>query len=61
MEIITEFFTSGDFWAIVIKVLVTALLTTGLGCLGTLLGKVIAKNKESKIYKYAKVCVAAAE
>ena len=61
MEVITEFFTSGDFWATVIKVLVTALLTTGLGCLGTLLGRVIAKNKESKIYKYAKVCVAAAE
>ena len=61
MEVITEFFTSGDFWTTIIKVLVTVLLTTGLGYLGTLLGRVIARNKESKIYKYAKICVAAAE
>lgn len=61
MEFITEFFTSGDFWEILIKVLATTLLSTGIGFIGTLIGRVVSKNKESKIYKYAKTCVAAAE
>ena len=61
MEVITEFFASGEFWAILIKVLLTALLTAGVGVLGTLIGKIIAKSKNSKIYKYADTCVKAAE
>ena len=60
-EAITELFTSGDFWSIVIKVLVTAILTAAVGLLGTLIGKIIAKNKHSKIYKYADTVVKAAE
>lgn len=60
-ETISEFFTSGEFWAVLLKVLVTALLTTGIGFIGTLIGKAVVKNKESKIYKYAATCVRAAE
>lgn len=60
-EAITEFFSNGEFWAILIKVLLTALLTAGVGVLGTLIGKIIAKSKNSKIYKYADTCVKAAE
>lgn len=60
-ENIVTIFTGSDFWAILIKVLVTALLTGLLGLLGTLLGKIISRFKNSKIYKYAKTCVAAAE
>ena len=56
-----EFFTSGDVWAVIIKVLATALLTAGLGYIGTCIGRLIAKNKESKIYRYADTCVRAAE
>lgn len=61
MEAIIEFFANGDFWAVLIKVLLTALLTAGVGVLGTLIGKIIAKSKNSKIYKYAETCVKAAE
>lgn len=61
MEVVTEFFTDGEFWAILIKVLVTALLSAGVGLMGTLIGNVISKHKDSKIYKYAKTCVKAAE
>ena len=60
-ETFSEFFISGEFWAVLLKVLVTALLTTGIGFIGTLIGKAVAKNKESKIYKYAATCVRAAE
>lgn len=61
MEIVTEFFTSGEFWAVLIKVLMTALLSAGIGLICTLIGKAIVKHKDSKIYKYAKTCVKAAE
>lgn len=61
MEFITEFFSSGDFWAIVIKVLLTAILTGLLGLVGTAIGKIIAKSKNSRIRKYAETCVKAAE
>ena len=60
-EVIRNFFTNGDIWGVIIKVLITALLTTGIGLIGTLIGKIIIKNKNSKIYKYAKTCVKAAE
>ena len=61
MEIIKEFFASGDVWTIVIKVLLTAIFTGLLGLIGTLLGRIIARHKNSKIYKYADACVKAAE
>lgn len=60
-EAITDIFTSGDIWSIVIKVLITAALGGVVSLMGTLLAKLIAKNKESKIYKYAKTLVDAAE
>ena len=47
MEAITEFFANGEFWAVLIKVLLTALLTAGVGVLGTLIGKIIAKSNNS--------------
>ena len=61
MEYLTQFFISGDVWAVVIKVLITALLSAGVGYLCTLIGKLISKSKNSKIRKYAEVCVKAAE
>ena len=61
MEVIKEFFTSGEVWVVVIKVLATAILTGLLGLVGTLIGKLIANSRNSKIYKYAKTCVEAAE
>ena len=60
-EGMVEVFTATDFWGIVIKVLVTAVLTGLVGLCATLIGKLIAKCKNSKIYKYAKTCVEAAE
>lgn len=60
-EAIQQLFLSGDIWAIIVKVLVTAILSAVLGLLGTLIGKLVVKNKNSKIYKYAKTCVEAAE
>ena len=61
MEASQEFFTNGEFWAILIKVLITTLLSAGIGLIGTLIGRAVAKHKDSKIYKYAKTCVDAAE
>ena len=61
MEFINEFFSSSDFWTIVVKVLLTALLTGLLGLIGTIIGKIIANAKNSKIRKYAETCVRAAE
>jgi branched-subunit amino acid ABC-type transport system permease component len=60
-EAITDIFTSGDIWSIVIKVLITAALGGVVSLMGTVLAKLITKNKESKIYKYAKTLVDAAE
>lgn len=61
LEAFTEIFTSGEIWSIVIKVLVTAAAGGIITLCGTLLSKVISRNKESKIYRYAKTLVEAAE
>ena len=61
LDSFVEIFTSGDIWSIIIKVLMTAALSALLGLAGTAIGKMISKNKESRIHKYAKVCVEAAE
>ena len=60
-EAIKEIFTSGQIWAIVIKVLLTTAASGLVAICGTALGKMISKNKESKIYKYAETLVEAAE
>lgn len=60
-ESIQQLLSSVDIWAVVIKVLVTALLSTCIGVVCTLLGKLIARCKNSKIRAYATVCVEAAE
>lgn len=60
-ESIQELFTSGDIWSIIVKVLITAILSAGVGIACTLLGKMLAKMKNSKIRKYAEICVRAAE
>ena len=60
-EAISQFFTSGDVWAVIIKVLITALLSAATAWIGTLVANRIAKNKNSKIYKYAETLVEAAE
>lgn len=60
-ESVVEIFANGGFWTIVIKILITTILTALTGLLGTLLGKIIAKSKNSKIRKYARTCVRAAE
>ena len=51
MTVLNEFFTGGDFWSILLKVLVTTLLTAGVGYIGTLIGRIIAKSKNSRLYK----------
>ena len=56
-----EFLTSTDFWAIVVKCLITALLSAGIGALCTLIGKVIIKCKNSKLVRHARIAVRAAE
>ena len=53
-EAISQFFTSGDVWAVIIKVLITTLLSAATAWIGTLIANKITKNKDSKIYKYAK-------
>jgi hypothetical protein len=61
MEAIKDFFANGDIWAIIFKVLITALCSAAIGLIGTLIGKLIANCKDSKIRRYAADCVAAAE
>lgn len=61
METLTEIFTSGEIWSIIIKALLTAAAGGIIALCGTLLGKIISKNKESRIYKYARTLVDAAE
>lgn len=61
METIIAFFESGDIWAIIIKVLLTALITAAIGFICTLIGKLIAKCKNSKLMKHARIAVRAAE
>ena len=56
-----EFLTSTDFWSIVLKALITTLLTLAVGAGCTLLGKLIANCKNSKLRRHAKIAVEAAE
>lgn len=60
-EAIIVFFQSGDFWAVLVKILITALLTGLVGLLCTVIGKLIAKCKNSKLMKHARIAVRAAE
>lgn len=56
-----EFLASTDFWAILIKVLVTALLSGAIGLVCTSIGKIIIKCKNSKLVRHARIAVRAAE
>ena len=56
-----EICRSGEIWTIIIKVLLGIVLSGLATLLGTIIVKVITGNKESKIYKYAKTLVEAAE
>lgn len=60
-EALEIFFQSGEFWPVLVKVLITALLSGLIGLFTTLLGKLIANSKTSKIKKQAKIAVLAAE
>lgn len=60
-EAIKVFFQSGDFWAILIKALITALLTGLIGLICTAIGKIIAKCKNSNLIRHARIAVRAAE
>lgn len=51
MEAFLEFFQDGSFWGILVKVLITALLTGLVSLVCTAIGKAISKNKNSKLYK----------
>ena len=57
IDAIVTLFESGDIWSILLKVLITALVSAALGYVCTLIGRAIAKNKNSKITRYAKICV----
>ena len=61
IEALNEFFASGDVWSVVLKVLLTALLSGAVGLVITCIGRLLAKSKNSRIMKYAKICVEAAE
>ena len=56
-----EFLASTDFWAILIKVLITALLSGAVGLMCTLIGKILIKCKNSKLVRHARIAVRAAE
>ena len=56
-----EFLASTDFWGILFKVLITALLSTAIGAMCTLIGKLIARFKNSRLTRHAKIAVRAAE
>ena len=60
-EAIKVFFQSGDFWAVLIKALITALLTGLIGLICTAIGKIIAKCKNSNLIRHARIAVRAAE
>lgn len=60
-EAFIDMFTSGEIWSIVIKSLFTAAAGSIIAVCGAALGKFISNNKESKVYKYAKTLVDAAE
>jgi hypothetical protein len=61
MDGLVQLFESGDFWSILIKVLLTAALSGLVGLFCTLIGKIIAKSKTSKLKEHAKIAVEAAE
>ena len=54
-------FESGDIWAIILKVLITALVTGLASLTYTLIGKAVAKSKTSKLRYHAKIAVESAE
>ena len=56
-----EFLASTNFWAILLKALITALVTGLVGLVCTSLGKLIVKCKNSKLRHHAKIAVEAAE
>lgn len=61
IESLIYIFESGDIWAILLKVLITALMSGLVGLICTLIGKLIAKSKTSKLKEQAKIAVEAAE
>lgn len=61
IEAFSDIFNSGEIWSILIKVLLGIVLSGAATLLGTLIVKIITKNKDSKIYKYANTLVVAAE
>lgn len=56
-----EICRSGEIWAIILKVLLGIVLSGLVTLLSTCVVKIITANKESKIYRYAKTLVEAAE
>lgn len=56
-----EFLVSTNFWSVLLKVLLTALLSTAIGAMCTLIGKLLVKFNDSKLIKHAKIAVRAAE
>lgn len=60
-ESLSNIFINGDVWSIIIKALLSLAATGLCGLIGTLIGKVISNHKTSKIYKYARTVVDAAE
>lgn len=61
IESLIYIFESGDIWAILLKVLITTLISGLVGLVCTLLGKLVAKSKTSKLKYHAKIAVEAAE
>lgn len=56
-----DFITSNEFWAILFKCLLTAVITACIALLCTTLGKIIAKCNNSKLARQARIAVRAAE
>jgi hypothetical protein len=61
LDSLVYIFESGDIWAIILKVLITALVSGLVGLVCTLIGKLVAKSKTSKLKEHAKIAVEAAE
>lgn len=61
MDTILEIFTSGDIWAIILKVTLTALVGAITAWLCTLIAELLVKSKHSRLCKYAAILVDAAE
>lgn len=56
-----DFLSNTDLWSIIIKCLLTTVLSLAIGALCTLIGKLIIRIKNSKLARHAKIAVAAAE